>query len=110
MSPYIALTLAIILETIATTALKKTEQFTQLLPSIICIAGYLGAFYFLSLTLKTLPVGIVYAIWSAVGIVLITLASIVLFDQKPDLAAIVGMTLIIAGVVTIQLFSKMNVN
>ena len=108
MSPYLSLLLAIILETIATISLKKTEQFQELVPSIICIMGYLGAFYFLSLTLKTMPVGIVYAIWSGIGIVLITLAGIFIFQQKPDLPAIIGMSLIVSGVVCIQLFSKMN--
>ncbi len=110
MNAYLSLLIAIILETIATSALKQSEQFTKLLPSVICIAGYLGAFYFLSMTLKTLPVGIAYAIWSAVGIILITLVGIFFFNQKPDLPAILGMLLIIAGVVTIQVFSKMNVH
>lgn len=108
MNAYLSLLIAIILETIATSALKQSEQFSKLNPSIICIAGYLGAFYFLSLTLKTLPVGIAYAIWSAVGIVLITVVGIIFFQQKPDLPAIIGMLLIIAGVVCIQVFSKMT--
>lgn len=110
MNSYISLLIAIVLETIATSALKQSEQFSKWLPSVICIAGYLGAFYFLSMTLKTLPVGIAYAIWSAVGIILITIVGIIFFQQKPDLPAIVGMLLIIAGVVTIQVFSKMNVH
>lgn len=90
MNAYLSLLIAIVLETIATSALKQSEQFSRLLPSIICITGYLGAFYFLSLTLKTLPVGIAYAIWSAVGIVLITLVGMIFFQQKPDLPAIIG--------------------
>lgn len=108
MNAYLSLLIAIVLETIATSALKQSEQFSRLLPSIICITGYLGAFYFLSLTLKTLPVGIAYAIWSAVGIVLITLVGMIFFQQKPDLPAIIGMLLIIMGVICIQVFSKMT--
>lgn len=108
MNAYLSLIIAIALETIATSALKQSEQFSRPVPGVICIAGYLGAFYFLSLTLKTLPVGIAYAIWSAVGIVLITLAGMIFFQQKPDLPAVIGMMLIIAGVICIQVFSKMT--
>ncbi|RWX00549.1 DMT family transporter [Flavobacterium cerinum] len=106
MKQFIYLLIAIVFETIATSALKSSEQFTKLIPSLITVAGYLTAFYFLSLTLKTMPVGIAYAIWSGIGIVLITIAGIFLFKQKPDLPAMIGMALIIAGVVVINVFSK----
>jgi len=106
MKNYIFLFLAIIFETVATSMLKTSEQFTKLIPSVITVIGYIGAFYFLSLTLKTIPVGIAYAIWSAVGIVLITLVGILVFKQIPDLPAIIGLLLIIAGVVVINVFSK----
>lgn len=110
MKRFIFLLIAIILETTATSALKASEQFTKPVPGIITIVGYLGAFYFLSLTLKTIPVGLAYAIWSGVGIVLITLTGIFLYKQIPDLPAIIGMSLIIAGVVVINLFSKTSVH
>ncbi|SDC34520.1 DMT family transporter [Niabella drilacis] len=106
MKNYIFLFLAIVFEAIATSMLKTSEQFTKLLPSIITIVCYAGAFYFLSLTLKTIPVGIAYAIWSAVGIVLITLVGMLAFKQIPDLPAIIGLLFIIAGVVIINIFSK----
>ncbi|TPD72244.1 DMT family transporter [Flavobacterium microcysteis] len=106
MKNYLFLLVAILFETIATSSLKASEQFTKLIPSLITVIGYIAAFYFLSLTLKTIPVGIAYAIWSGIGIVLITLAGIVLFKQIPDLPAIIGMLLIVAGVVVINVFSK----
>lgn len=108
MKSYIFLFIAIVFETIATSALKSSEQFSKLLPSIITVLGYVAAFYFLSLTLKTMPVGIAYAIWSGVGIVLIALVGIFVFKQIPDLAAIIGFLLIIVGVVVINVFSKMT--
>lgn len=100
--------LAILAEAVATTALKMSEQFTRLLPSTVVVVGYAAAFYFLSLSLRTIPVGVAYAVWSAVGIVLITVVGAVMFRQVPDLPAIAGMLLIIAGVVVINLFSKMS--
>ncbi|WP_447636593.1 DMT family transporter [Flavobacterium microcysteis] len=106
MKNYLFLLLAILFETVATSSLKASEQFTKLIPSLITVIGYIAAFYFLSLTLKTIPVGIAYAIWSGIGIVLITLAGIFLFKQVPDLPAIIGLLLIIAGVVVINVFSK----
>ncbi len=106
MKGYLFLAAAIVLEVIATSALKASVQFTRLIPTLIMAAGYLGAFYFLSLTLKTIPVGVSYAIWSGVGIVLISLAGWLFFRQAPDLPAIIGMALIIAGVVVINLFSR----
>ena len=106
MNNWIALGIAIVAETIATSAMKSSEGFTRLLPSIIVVVGYGIAFYFLSVTLKTIPVGIAYAIWSGVGIVLISLAGWALFGQKLDAAALLGITLIITGVVVMNVFSK----
>jgi small multidrug resistance pump len=105
---YVYLLLAIVFEIIATTFLKKSEGFSKVLPSIITVIGYSAAFYFLSLTLKQIPVGVTYAIWSGVGIVFITLIGIVVFKQIPDLPAITGIILIIIGVMIINLFSKMG--
>ena len=98
--------LAIIAEVIGTSALKPSEGFTKLVPSGIVVVGYGIAFYLLSLVLKSLPVGIVYAIWSGVGIVLITIVGVFAFKQTLDTPAIIGMSLIVAGVVVINLFSK----
>lgn len=106
MKNFIFLGLAIMFEIIATSALKKSEQFTQLFPSIITIAGYFAAFYFLSFAIRTIPVGIAYAIWSGVGIVLITIIGAIFFKQIPDLPAIIGLVLIMIGVVVINVFSK----
>lgn len=103
---HLYLFIAIVGEVAATSALKAAEGFTRLLPSIVVIVGYGIAFYFLSLVLKTIPVGIAYAVWSGVGIAIITLIGAILFKQIPDLPAIVGMALIIAGVAIINLFSK----
>ncbi len=103
---YLYLTLAIIAEVIATSALKATGEFSKLLPSLIVITGYVVSFYFLTQVLKTLPIGITYAIWSGLGIVLVSIASAVFYKQIPDMAAILGMSLIIAGVTIIFIFSK----
>ena len=105
MKIYLFLLIAILFETIATSALKGSEQFTKPFPSVITVVGYIGAFYFLSLTLKTIPVGIAYAIWSGIGIILITLVGMFVFKQVPDLPAIIGLSLIIIGVVVINVFS-----
>lgn len=106
MKNFLFLFIAIVFEIIATSALKKSEEFTKLLPSIITIIGYCGAFYCLSFAIKTIPVGFAYAIWSGVGIVLITIIGAIFFKEIPDLPAIIGLSLIIAGVVVINLFSK----
>ncbi len=106
MFSYLFLVMAIVAEVIATSALKMTHQFTRLGPSVVVIAGYAVAFYCLSHVLKTIPVGVAYAIWSGLGIVLVTVVGAFLFKQVPDLAAIIGMTLIVAGVLVINLFSK----
>ena len=100
------LLLAIIAEVIGTSALKPSEGFTKLIPSGIVVVGYGTAFYLLSLVLKSLPVGIVYAIWSGVGIVLITIVGVFAFKQTLDTPAIIGMSLIVAGAVVLNLFSK----
>lgn len=110
MIAYLYLGVAIIAEVIATTALRASDGFTQLWPSVISIVGYVVAFYFLSLTLRTMPVGVAYAIWSGVGIVLISLAGWLLYKQLLDLPAIIGMGLIMAGVIVINLFSKSTVH
>ena len=106
MAPYVALGLAIVAEVIATSALKASAGFTRLGPSAIVVLGYGTAFYCLSLTLQSLPVGVAYAIWSGLGIVLVTVAAYVLYRQSVDLPALIGMGLIVAGVAVIQLFSK----
>ncbi|MDD2556686.1 MAG: multidrug efflux SMR transporter [Desulfuromonadaceae bacterium] len=103
---YIYLTIAIVAEVVATSALKASEQFSRACPSVIVVLGYGVSFYFLARVLQELPVGITYAVWSGVGIVLVTLLSMLLYQQIPDLAAIVGMGLIITGVAVIHLFSS----
>ena len=106
MHPYAALGLAIVAEVIATSALKASAGFTRLGPSALVVLGYGTAFYCLSLTLQSLSVGVAYAIWSGLGIVLVTAVSYVLYRQSVDGPALIGMGLIIAGVAVIQLFSK----
>ena len=103
MKPFIFL---FIFETVATSALKASEQFTRIFPSALTIIGYLVAFYCLSITLKTIPVGIAYAIWSGVGIILISLVGIFFFKQALDLPSIIGLVLIVLGVLIINVFSK----
>ena len=103
---YVYLILAVIFEVIATTALKQTEGFTRLAPSLVSVGGYALAFYFLSLPLRTMPVGIVYAIWCGAGIIFITAIGWVWFRQALDLPALAGMGLIMAGVIIINLWSK----
>lgn len=104
--PYLTLLIAILAETAATSALKASAGFTRPWPSAIVVIGYGISFYCLSLTLRTMPVGIAYAIWSGIGIVLISLLAWLLFDQVPDLAAIIGMALILCGVLVVNLFSR----
>ena len=110
MAPYVALGLAIVAEVIATSALKASAGFTRLGPSAIVVLSYGAAFYCLSLTLQSLSVGVAYAIWSGLGIVLVTVAAYVLYRQSVDLPALIGMGLIVAGVAVIQLFSKTAVH
>lgn len=97
--------IAIVAEVIATSALKASDGFTRLWPTLVVLVGYGIAFYALSLTLRTLSTGIVYAIWSGVGIVLISAVAWVWFRQTLDLAAIIGLGLIVAGVVVVNVFS-----
>ncbi len=103
---WLYLSIAIVAEVAATLALKASAGFTRLLPSIMVVAGYGVAFYLLSQTLKVMPVGVVYAIWSGMGIVLISLAGYFLYHQRLDVPAIAGILLIIVGVLVIQLFSQ----
>lgn len=103
---YLYLFVAIVAEVVATSALKSAEGFTKLVPSAIVAVGYAIAFFCLSLTLRDIPVGIAYAIWSGVGIVLVTGFAWAFHGQTLDLPAILGLALIIVGVVVINLFSK----
>ena len=103
---YILLALAIVAEVIATSALAKTDGFTQPWPSVLAITGYGLAFFLLALVMRTVPVGIVYAVWSGAGIVLVAIAGWLIFGQKLDLPALVGLAMIIAGVLIINLLSK----
>lgn len=103
---YIYLLIAIIAEVVGTSALKASDGFTKWIPNLIVAIGYGLAFYFLSLVLRSIPVGITYAIWSGLGIVLISLVGYVYFKQPLDIPAIAGMILIISGVIVINLFSK----
>ena len=105
MSSHVALALAIVLEVIATSALKASEGFSNPLPTLVVAIGYGAAFYFLSLALRTIPVGVAYAVWSGIGIVLISAIGWVAFGQKLDLAALIGLSLIIAGVIVVNVFS-----
>lgn len=106
MQIWIYLFVAIIAEVAGTSALRSAEGFTRLVPSCAVAIGYATAFYFLSLTLKTIPVGIAYAIWSGVGTVLVVLVAWVFMGQKLDVAGAIGILLIIAGVLVLNLFSK----
>lgn len=107
---WVYLGLAIFSEVVATASLKSTEGFTRLMPSIVVLVGYSAAFYFLSLTLDTIPIGVAYAVWSGVGVATITLVSFVLYDQKIDAAGLIGIGLIVAGVVVLRLFSEASVD
>ena len=103
---YIYLFFAVLTETLGTTALQASHQFTRLWPSVAVVVCYSVSFYMLGGALRYMPVGIVYAFWSGLGIVLIACIGYVLFGQKLDLAAIVGLVMIIGGIVVIQLFSN----
>ena len=110
MNNWVYLGLAIFSEVIATASLKSTEGFTRFVPSVVVLIGYCSAFYFLSLTLDTIPIGVAYAVWSGVGVATITVVSYVLYDQKIDTTGIIGIGLIIAGVVVLRLFSESTVD
>jgi len=103
---HVYLAIAIISEVIATSALKSSNGFTNLLPSLIVVSGYAIAFYMLSLVLETMDVGIAYAIWAGLGIVLVSIVGAVMFKQIPDLPAVLGMGFIVAGVFIINVYSK----
>ncbi|KAF1004975.1 MAG: Multidrug transporter EmrE [Luteibacter sp.] len=104
--PYLYLAIAIVAEVIATSALKASDSFSRPLPTVLVVVGYGVAFWFLSLCLRSIPTGIAYAIWSGVGIVLISAVSWVWYRQALDLAALIGLGLIVAGVVVVNVFSK----
>lgn len=106
MPAWLCLSIAIVSEVIATSALKASEGFSRLAPSVIVVVGYLVAFYFLALTLKTIPVGVAYAIWSGAGVALIALVGWLVFGQRLDAPALIGMALIVSGVIVMQVFSK----
>ncbi len=103
---YFYLGLAILAEIVATSTLKASEEFTKLVPSVIVLIGYGVSFYFMSLTLRTFPVGITYAVWSGIGIVALAVVGAVFYKEIPDLPAIIGMGMIAAGVIVIHLFSR----
>jgi small multidrug resistance pump len=110
MMHWLILAVAIVVEVIATTALKSSDGFTRLWPSLLVVVGYVTAIYLLSLTLEVIPVGIVYAIWSGVGIVLIAITATLFLGQRLDAPALLGMALIVSGVVVIHLFSQVSVH
>jgi len=100
------LLIAIVAEVIATSTLPATQSFTKLIPSVVVIAGYCSAIYFLTLTLKAMPVGVAYAVWCGVGVALVALIGWLVLGQKLDTAAVIGLLLIVSGVLTIYLFSS----
>ena len=108
MTPWLSLAVAIVCEVVGTSALQASAGFTRPLPSLLVAAGYGLAFFLLSLTVEKLPVGVVYAVWSGAGVTLIAAIGWIFLGQKLDAAAIVGMALIVAGVVVLNLFSKIS--
>lgn len=106
MPAYAILIIAVLFETIGTTALQASQQFTRLVPSVVVVLAYGISFYMLSMTLRVMPVGVVYALWSGMGIVFIASIGLVVFGQKLDLAAIAGIAMIIGGIAVIHLFSN----
>lgn len=107
---YLYLALAIIAEVVATSSLKASQEFTRLWPSVVVVVGYGLAFYTLTLALRSLPVGIAYAFWAGLGIVLVTLIGFLVYGERPDLPAVLGLTMIVGGVVVIQAFSSVSVH
>lgn len=106
MKTWLFLAVAIVSEVIATSSLKASDGFTRIGPSLLTAAGYVLAFYMLSLTLRQIPVGVAYALWSGVGIVLVSIVGWVMYGQKLDAPAMIGMGLIVAGVLVMNLMSK----
>lgn len=106
MLAYLYLALAIVAEVSATSALKASAEFTRIIPSLIVIVGYGVSFYLMTLVLETMPVGITYAIWAGLGIILVAIVGAVVYKEIPDIPVLIGMALIIAGVVVIHVFEK----
>lgn len=106
MPVYLILALAVLFETIGTTALQASQQFTRLVPSVVVVLAYAVSFYLLSITLRTMPVGVVYALWSGLGIILISCIGWLVFGQRLDLPAVLGLGMIISGIAVIHLFSN----
>ncbi|RJK99776.1 QacE family quaternary ammonium compound efflux SMR transporter [Paracoccus aestuarii] len=106
MSPFVPLGAAIVLEVVGTSLLQRSEQFTRLAPTLGMAVCYLASFYLLAVSLKVLPLGIAYAIWSACGVALVAMIGLVVFGQRLDLPAVLGLGLIVAGVVVINVFSR----
>jgi small multidrug resistance pump len=106
MSGYLFLGIAIAAEVIATTSMKALDGFNKPLPLVLVVVGYGLSLWLLSLVVKTIPIGIAYAVWAGLGIVLVSIAALFVYEQKLDLPAIIGMSMIVAGVVVIQLFSS----
>ena len=107
---YLYLFIAIVSEVIGTTSLKSCNRFSQLGPTLIVLVAFGSAFYFLALTIERIPIAVTYAIWSGVGIVLIAISAAIVHRQRPDAGAVVGIALIVAGVVVLNLFSRMEVH
>ncbi|PMR67530.1 QacE family quaternary ammonium compound efflux SMR transporter [Halomonas heilongjiangensis] len=105
---FVFLALAIVAEVVATSALKASDGFTRLWPSVTVVIGYGLAFYLLALVLRSVPVGIAYAFWAGLGIVLVTLVGLVVYGERPDLPALLGLAMIVGGVVVIQVFSSVS--
>lgn len=103
---YVWLGIAIVAEVVATSALKASAEFTRLWPSVLVVVGYCGAFYMLSIVVRTIPIGIAYAIWAGVGVVLVAVVGAIVYRQLPDLAAIAGMLMIAGGVAVMHLYSR----
>ena len=109
MNTWFYLGIAILSEVLATASLKSTEGFTKIGPSVLVLIGYSAAFYFLSLTLEDIPIGVAYAVWSGLGVATITIVSVVYMDQKIDLAGVLGIGLIVVGVIVLRVFSGSSV-
>ena len=107
MAKWTFLAMAIFSEVVATSSLKSTEGFTNFIPSVIVLVGYSAAFYFLSLTLNEIPIGIAYAIWSGVGIVGVAIVAMIFHEQNLDAGAMIGMGLIILGIIVMRTYSTM---
>ncbi len=103
---YATLVVAIAAKVVATTALARSESFTRLVPSLITVSGYAIAFYFLSFALRVMPTGLVYAVWSGMGIVFIAAIGWIWYGERLDLPALIGLGLIIAGVIVVNVFSR----